>query len=136
MPNVEFAGETFTVSDRIGLMPLMRFAKVAKSGVDSADMDGLAAMYDLLQQCFPDQEWQRFEAAADRTHADGDELMGIVGKVFEVLSERPTSRPSDSSDGPSSTEQSSAGGFSLPVRLDGRPDLQMIALNVQESRTA
>src|SRR5690348_16012913 len=100
---VKFCGEQFTIADKIGLMPLMRFAKVGKAGVDSDSLEGLVAMYDLLEQCLAPEEWQRFQNTADLNRADADELLAVVTKVFEVLSERPTSRPSDSSDGPSTT---------------------------------
>jgi hypothetical protein len=135
VPSVEFGGETFTTADRIGLMPLMRFAKVAKAGVDSASMEGLAAMYDMLEQCIAPQDWPRFVEAANRTHADGDELMAVVARVFEVLTERPTSRPSDSSDGPSTTPRASEGGLSSRVaeRLEGRPDLQLMVMRAQQA---
>lgn len=138
MPEVSFAGETFTVADRIGLMPLMRFAKVAQAGVDSADLEGLAAMYDLLEQCIAPQDWRRFQAAADRARSDGEELMGVVGEVMRLLTDRPTSRPSDSSDGPSSTAPNSTGGSSSRVarRLAARPDLQLMVMQSQEARAA
>jgi hypothetical protein len=136
--DIEVFGETFEIAERIGLMPMMRFAKAAKSGLDSSDMDGLAAMYDLLGQCIAEKDWPRFEAAADRARADGDELMGVVTRVFEVLSERPTRRPSDSSDGPSTIEPTSTGDSSSRVlaRLEGRPDLQLMVMQAQEARAS
>lgn len=135
---VEAFGQTFTIAERIGLMPLMRFAKVAQSGVDSNDMAGLVAMYDLLEQCFDDADWPRFEAAADKARADGEQLMAIVAQVMAKITERPTSRPSDSSDGPRVTEPRSEVASSSPVmdRLAGRPDLQLMVLRAQEARAS
>ena len=118
-------------------MPLMRFAKVAKSGADSADMEALAVMLDLLEQCIAPQDWQRFQDCADKNRADGDELMAVVTSVMEALTERPTSRPSDSSGGPQPTQANSEGVLSSRVigRLEdqGRPDL---ALMVTQARTS
>ena len=135
---VEFFGESFTVADRIGLMPLMRFAKVAQSGVGADDMAGLAAMYDLLQQCIDPQDWPRFEAAADKSRADGEELMTVVSAVMQKITERPTLQPSDSSDGLRITEPNSTDDSSSRViqRLAGRPDLQLMVLTAQEARAA
>lgn len=135
---VEFFGEQFAIADRIGLMPLMRFAKVAQAGVDSADLAGLAAMYDLLEQCLAETEWQRFQVCADKNRADGEQLMGVVAEVMEKISARPTSRPSGSSDGPSIIEPRFEGGsFSAVMdRLSGRPDLQRMVLQAQESRAS
>ncbi len=132
---VEFAGDRFAVAEKIGLMPLMRFAKVAQSGVDSADMAGLAAMYDLLEQCIAPADWQRFQTAADRSRADGDDLMGVVRDAIEAISARPTSQPSDSSDGPTATPPSSEPDCSSRViaRLEqqGRPDLALVVAQAQ-----
>lgn len=137
---VEFGGELFIVADKIGLMPLMRFAKVAKAGVDSADLDGLAAMYDLLEQCIAPEEWARFEAHADKIRADGEELMRVVGKVFEILTDRPTVRPSDSSDGPTTTgprfTSTSVERVSSRLEDSGRPDLALFVNRAAEAQTA
>lgn len=126
MAEVSFAGESFTIADRIGLMPLMRFAKVAQSGVDSRELAGLAAMYDLIEQCIAEQDWPRFEKAADRTRADADELMQVVQDVMALVAARPTERPSDSSDGPPATATNSTVASSSPADRFvsmGRPDL-------------
>lgn len=141
MAEVVLKGASFEVTTGgIGLMPLMRFAKVAQSGADTNELAGLAAMYDLLEQCFDADEWQRFQAHADRTHADGDELMKVVSNVFEALSERPTRRPSDSSAGSSSESVRSAVGSSSQVieRLEdqGRPDLALLVTRAAESRAS
>jgi hypothetical protein len=135
---VVFFGESFTIAERIGLMPLMRFAKVAQSGVDSNELAGLAAMYDLLEQCIAEQDWQRFQDTADSNRADGDELMAVVSEVMEKLTERPTKRPSDSSAGPQPTAPSSTAASSSPVidRLEGRPDLQLIVKQAEQARAA
>lgn len=137
---VTFAGEEFALSDRIGLMPLMRFAHVARSGVDSGDMEALDAMYRLLEQCFTEESWLRFEDAATKARADGDELMGVVKDAIQTISARPTGRPSDSSDGPPAMTESSADDSSSPViaRLvsEGRPDLALIVSMAQESRAS
>lgn len=51
MTTVEFHGETYRIADRIGLAPLMRFAKLAAASAD-LDVAALAVMYDVLEQCF------------------------------------------------------------------------------------
>lgn len=133
--SVEFGGETFAVAERIGHMALMRFAKAAQSGADTADMSGLSAMYDLLEQCIEPQDWARFEKVADRTRADGEELMQVVVAVMTGLTDRPTSQPSDSSAGLRRTDPSSTGDSSLRA-LDGRPDLQLMVAQAQKARAA
>jgi hypothetical protein len=161
---VEFMGREFAIASKIGLMPLMRFAHAAKSGLDSADMEGMAAMYDMLRQCIADESvfvfqgrritrdeandlppeaaeavqvfggWDEFEAHATIERADDPaELFGVVQKVMALLTERPTSQPSDSSDGPKLTEAiSGEDSSSLEVvrrlKSQGRPDLGMAVL--------
>jgi hypothetical protein len=139
-----FAGEEFGVADRIGLMPLMRFAHLADGGVDSEDMSALAAMYDLLEQCIDPVDWQRFQRAATKVRADGEALMGIVKQAIEVIGERPTGRPSDSSDGPtvtepkSVTEPGSSGKSAVVVQLEskGRADMAQIVAMAERARSA
>jgi hypothetical protein len=137
---VEFHGETYRIADQIGLMPLMRFAKVAQDGVDASDMDGLVAMYDLMEQCLVDEDWARFTVAATKHRADGEELMGVVRQAIEAMAERPTQRPSDSSDGQPSTSGSSTGDSSSLVvrRLErqGRPDLALLVRRTEADRVA
>lgn len=118
-------------------MPLMRFAHLAQKGIDSNDMDGLVAIYDLLRAVIADEDWRRFEEHASVTRADGDDLLAVVKQAMALISERPTVRPSDSSDGPPATNVSSAGDSSSRVihRLEqeGRPSL---ALMVQQREQA
>ena len=140
MAEVEFGGETFETAESIGLMALMRFAHVAKGGTDSNDLAGLAAMYDLLEQCFPEAEFERFQQVALRTKAKGDELMGVVGKVIEAISSRPTEQPSVSSAGPQiiapSSEVDSYSRVIAREEASGRPDRALMVLLAQETSAA
>ena len=119
---LSFEGASFRVASKVGLMPLMKFAHLAKKGIDASDMDGLDAIYQLLRAVIADDEWDRFEDHASSVRADGDDLMGVVSQAIEVISQRPTARPSDSSDGPPVTSVSSADDSSLRVigRLEGQ----------------
>lgn len=97
-----FCGETFTVADKVGIIPLGRFAKAAQAGVDTAEMEGLAAMIDMLGSVVVDEDRERFLELASRKHADADDLMPIVQAVIEAQG-NPTESPSASSDGQSTT---------------------------------
>ena len=137
MAEIEFGGEQFKTAESVGLMALMRFAHVAKGGADSNDLAGLAAMYELLEQCIDAEEWDRFQATAMRTKAKGDELMGVVGKVMEALSARPTGRPSGSSAGPTIIAEKSEDASYLRVvareEASGRPDRAAIVMLAHET---
>ena len=140
MSEVVFFGETFRTADKIGLMPLMRFAVIAKGGVDASEMAGLVALHDLIAQCLADDEWERFQDHATAVRAEGDDLLEVVKQVFEVLSERPTQRPSVSSDGPLTAEPKSTAGSSSPAVLHfesiGRPDLSVVPMRIARSQAS
>jgi hypothetical protein len=134
--DLQFEGQSFALATKVGLMPLMRFAHLAQKGIDAADMDGLVAIYDLLRNVIADEDWGRFEEHASVTRADGDDLLEVVKQAMAAISERPTDRPSDSSDGPQATSDSSADVSSSPVihRLEqeGRPSIALMVQQAQE----
>lgn len=166
MTTVEFRGETYRIADKIGLAPLMRFGKLARSGADSGDMAALAVMYDVIDQCFastcdacgswdqqalftrdkdeaccPERspstaEFDRFMDTATTERWDHEEILEVVGKVMEALSERPTGRRPVSSDEPSTAKPSSEDASSLRAqrRLEvaGRADLAVAIADRRE----
>lgn len=148
MSEVElFPGETFQVSDQD--VPKFLISELALAIADAADTGQMpveAALMRILKVCVRPQDWSRFRRAASAVDADGEQLIEIVGKVMkarrelEAVTGRPTSRPSDSSDGSPSTEANSTAGSSSPVirRLEerGRPDLALMVTQAQEARVA
>ncbi len=98
--SIEFLGERFRLAESIALMPLLKFAHSAKSGLGADDMEGLAAMYLLIRSCLDRSQaqardpqtgefqfdadgspvwdapsaWDEFEAHAIDTNADGEDL--------------------------------------------------------------
>lgn len=119
---VELLGQRFRLSDSIGLMPLLAYANASKNGLDTDDMDGMAALYALIRDTVDQtrvqrrdesgepmtdgmgepvwegpSEWQRFERHATEAKADGEDLMGFVQQAIQVISARPTRRRSGSS---------------------------------------
>jgi hypothetical protein len=137
---LEFEGASFAVASKVGLMPLLRFAHLSKQGVDANDMDGMSAIYDLLRSVIADEDWGRFENHASVVRADGDDLMGVVSQAIELISERPTVRPSESSDGSAITSVSSVVDSSSRVirRLEqeGRPSIALAVQQAQDSRVS
>lgn len=140
MAEIQRWGESFRVAERgVPLMALMRFAQVAKRGADSNDMDGLAAIRDLLDAVIHSEDLPRFDRVADENEAGGDDLLAVAMECIKVIAARPTSRPSDSSDGSSTTNGSSAAGSSSPVTVlerKGRPDLALLVSRAEQSRAS
>lgn len=168
MTTVEFRGETYRIAEKIGLAPLIRFAKLAQTSADTMDVGSLAVMYDVLEQCFTElpycaacesvdtaalaakddadrccenrrvvqREFDRFLDVATAARWDDEEIMEVVGKVMEALSERPTGRQSAVSGGPPSMPVSYEDVSSLRAqrRLEdsGRADLAVAVLNRRE----
>jgi hypothetical protein len=147
---VDFLGKRFTVREQgVSLLALMKFAVVAKRGKTSDDMEGLAALYALLQSCIADDEWEAFEDHANAKGADGEALMKVVTDAVTAAAARPTQQPSHSQDGPSTTAASSAAGSSSPgssirqgdvrVQADlerrGRPDLGLVVKRARAAST-
>lgn len=143
-PTIEFMGKRFRIAAKIGLMPLLKFAHVSRKGVDSADIEGLAAMYAMIRDCidaepsvryeqdartgerkpiYGPSEWDRFEEHANDTKADDTELFDVVTKVIEVISARPTERRSESSTGSPATSGTSRDSSASPGGPDGLGDL-------------
>lgn len=163
---IEWQGESYGIAGKVGLAPLIRFAKVAKQGTDANDLDGLVAIHDLLEQCFvegpycsacgtadpaedccPDRhvvenEFERWLDAATASRADSDEMLEVVGLVVSALSERPTGKPSASLAGLPATKPNTAAGSSagsVSERVQQRLEAQGrpdLALAVVRSRQA
>jgi len=120
---VEFCGAYFRMAESIGLMPLLQFAHAAKQGLDSSDMEGMAALYAVIRDCIDQtrpqkdvdgelvddgpSEWDRFQRHAIDQKAGGEELMPVVQRCIEAISARPTRPPGDSSAGRSTTSANS-----------------------------
>lgn len=104
---VTMLGRDFRIAEKVGLMPLMKFAMAAKGGADTDDMESLAAMYEMLRDCIDPNEWQAFERHATDAKAEAEDLLKVVTDTISVLSARPTRRPTVSSDGPPTTSPTS-----------------------------
>ena len=134
---VEYHGETLRLADSIALMALMRFAKIAQSGADSDDMDGLVAMYDLLEQVIDPEDWSRFEFLATKHRDQQDALLQVIQDGITKIAARPTVLPSDSSGGQPSISGSSTGdSSSQDVPLLARPGNIHLAREVKMQREA
>jgi hypothetical protein len=93
---IEFMGELFTLPAHISFMPMLLFAKAAKSGLNTGDMDGLAALYDMIHGCLEPDDGERFDRVALEKRASDAELMDMVTRIMEAVNARPTGPPSGS----------------------------------------
>lgn len=135
---IQALGETFEIAEKVGLAPLMRFAKVAASGLTTNEMRSLTVMSDLLEQCFATEaEFDRFMDLATVQRVGAEEILDVIKATIEVISARPTLRPSNYSDGPQSTsERSPEDSYSRVIReheQQGRPDLALVYVRAREA---
>ncbi len=106
------ARRTFRIAGSIGLMPLLRFAHSAKAGLDTDDLEGMAALYTMIQDCVHPDDWAEFQEYATVTKAEDEDLMEFVGAAMEVITARPRKRRGSSSASSPNTSQRSRGGSS------------------------
>lgn len=138
---VEFFGERFAVPARINQRLVIRFSRLAAEGADTSAGDSskaneAAILLDrMVEQMVRPEDKDRFEDVCDRERPTDEELMEFIASVMKAVSGRPTSRPSDSSAGPTTTAPSSEPDSSSRViaRLEeqGRPDLALVVAQAQ-----
>jgi hypothetical protein len=136
---VELLGKQFRVAEKIGLMPLLKFASA--SDMSTEDPRAMSAVYSMLKDCiyegrpgcgecekcapadgsdgdekacksYDKGDWAAFENHAIDTKADADELLTVITQVLEIVSGRPTTPPSGSSAGRRTTRRVSTGNTS------------------------
>lgn len=158
LPTFEFYGQRFAVRERSSLLPMMKFAHVAKQIKQAAaqgtavsgeqEMAAFAALFELLSQCIAPTDFDAFYEHALSVGASQEDLMHAVRDTQQARSGgRPTQPSSGSPGGRSTTATSSAAGSSsraasvpqgslaVQRRLEeqGRPD---VALVVKRARQA
>lgn len=109
---LEFCGEKIIVT-ALPTMTLLKFAKVASRGTGTGDMEGLAALYDMVAGVVLPSERARFEQLATDNKVDGEQLMAFVSAAIAADAGRPT-KPS------SSSPQSLSPGLSSSSGVSGR----------------
>lgn len=126
MKTIEFYGETFSLTSQVSEVALMEFAEAASDGADGDTMEGLAAMWRLVKECVVPEDLKRFRAVARRERATSADLAQVLEAAFsDEVAERPTQRPSASSDGPLriGRKSESISDDKVSAAAPGRPDL-------------
>jgi hypothetical protein len=136
---VEWKGETFAIADEVGVMSRIWFGKLASEGTDSDELEGLAAISDMLEDSLAEGEYDRFRAHARKVKASTSDLLQLCRMTMEAIAERPTPRPSDSSDGPVGASETSSDDPVARViaRIpETRPDLRLVVAQGAQARAA
>jgi len=109
---VTVLGHSYKVADKVGLMPLLKFAHAADQGIDSQDIEGLNAIYEMLNDCIAPADWDRFQKEMTKEKAFVDDLLPVVQQAIQIISARPTGEPSGSSTSSESTTDGLTGDSS------------------------
>ncbi|GAA2990830.1 hypothetical protein [Streptosporangium longisporum] len=96
----ELDGVTFVGEGDISVMDMSEYARLATQGVDSESPEGVAILADVYKGLLGDRVYNRFRAHCRKHGTDGETLVTILQDLITAAAGRPTSRPSDSSDGP------------------------------------
>jgi len=94
-----FMDKEFRLAEKVGLMPLMRFAHMASTGMDTDEdfMTAMASIYEMIKDVIHEDEWPSFQQHAIDTKAGETELLSVVSQAVEIMTSRPTEPGSDSS---------------------------------------
>lgn len=135
----DYFGSEIRVSPEFGELDLADFMEAA-AGLDEDSVDALSLVKRTMRSAVHAEDFDTFWRLAKANRQGTEDLMPVLYACVEAVAERPTQRPSDSSDGPSATRALSAVDSSSQVigRLEGngRPDLALMAHMATEAREA
>lgn len=88
-PKIRFMGKEYKVASKVGIWPLMQFARVAETGISATDPRGLAAAHAFLQDVIDPDDWGRFqEDMIMNKVTDLDELLTAAGEAIQAVGEK------------------------------------------------
>jgi len=102
-PEFELDGVKFVGTGRLSALDASEFARLAASGVDSESPEGQSAIAEFFITVLGKACYQRLRAHIREHQTDDSVIMQLIGDIIEDWSNRPTSTPSASSDGQTST---------------------------------
>jgi hypothetical protein len=86
---LKFMGAEYRLADKIGVWPMMQFARAAESGLTVRDGKGLAAVHAYLEQVIHEDDWAQFQDDMISKKADNmDALMNLITDAVTAVSER------------------------------------------------
>lgn len=130
----DYFGQTLRANPELGELDYVDFMDKA-GGAEAEGALGLSFVKDFARLCIHPDDFDEFWALA-RKHRQGvEDVFKVCRAIVEQVSDRPTTQPSDSSDGQTTTDTKSEPGLSstLAERLAGRPDLQLLVLQQQKA---
>lgn len=84
-PSITFMGEKYKVAEKVGVMPLMLFARAAEAGVTMGDPKGLAAFHAQLQDVIHEDDWGRFQEDMITKKVGMEDLMECAQQAVDIV---------------------------------------------------
>lgn len=84
-PTVTLLGTSYKVAEKIGVWPLMQFARAAEAGVSMADQKGLAAFHAQMQDVIHEDDWGRFQEDMITKKVSMEDLIDCAREAVEVV---------------------------------------------------
>lgn len=96
----ELDGVQFEGDGAVSMLDMSEFARLATLGLDTNDAAAGSILADIYLSLLGNTEYQRFRTHVRKHRTDPEVLLAILGDLTGDKVGRPTSRSSDSSDGP------------------------------------
>jgi hypothetical protein len=120
----DWFGSTVRLTTALNEVELIDFMDAARK-INDQDIAAMAIIKDMFVMVIHPDDFTRFWAVAKEKRQGLEELVQLFMALLEAITDRPTQRPSDSSNGQPTTVASSQVDSSAS-ELSGRPDLQII----------
>ena len=78
----------FMLAEHVGIMPLMEWAASSDSEVNG--IEGLRAVYHVLQDTVHEDEWDEFRKFCRENKGEARDLLDFANSALEALAGRPT----------------------------------------------
>jgi hypothetical protein len=108
--------------------------------VDEEDPRSILLIKTTLREFIHPDDFEGFWTTARRNRQQTADLLPVMWKIVERLTNRPTQQPSDSSAGRTATAPKSADGSAqraiTELEQRDRPDLALVVVQAQEARGA
>jgi hypothetical protein len=138
----QWFGATIRVSPDAGDLSLIGFLEQA-ARINAQDATGaMVVVKAFLQGQVDERDWDLLMLKAKENHQQYEDLLRLSKNIVTAVTAFPTGRPSESSDGPPSTDPRSKGGSFSPAavavmeELKGRPWLKMAVWQAELARAA
>lgn len=135
-----YFGKTVRVHPDLSDLALIEFMESAVAIESMGAGEAMGSVSKMLRSLVHPEDFDVFWKAARANRQTIEDLTTLAEALIESVADRPTVRPSGSSDGPLSTGASSPVVSSSPVVRDleakGRPDLALVVVQTQEHLAA